>query len=111
MSATTSTAMICSVVRQSWLCTSHATSGDMVIGAIPMPADTSDTARLRRVSNHPVTQAIIGAKIAAALAPTITPNSSWNAASDVATLASARPVVSSREPASTMMRGPKRSDR
>ena len=37
----------------------------MVNGAIPMPADTSDTARLRWVSNQPVTVAIIGAKIAA----------------------------------------------
>ena len=83
MMATTSAAMICSEVRQPWTPTSHAASGDMVIGAMPMPADTSDTARLRRVSNHPVTQAIIGAKIAAALAPTSTPNSSWNAASDV----------------------------
>ena len=32
---------------------------------MPMPADTSDTARLRCVSNQPVTQAIIGAKMAA----------------------------------------------
>ena len=48
----------------------------MVIGAIPMPADTSDTARLRWVSNQPVTQAIIGAKMAAVAAPTIRPNRS-----------------------------------
>ena len=40
----------------------------MVIGAMPMPAETSDTARLRWVSNQPVTQAIIGAKIAAVAA-------------------------------------------
>ena len=39
---------------------SHAAKGDMVIGAMPMPAETSDTARLRCVSNQPVTQAIIG---------------------------------------------------
>jgi hypothetical protein len=45
----------------------------MVIGAIPMPADTSDTARLRCVSNQPVTHAIIGGKIAAMLAPTKRP--------------------------------------
>ena len=32
---------------------------------MPIPADTSDTARLRCVSNQPVTVAIIGAKIAA----------------------------------------------
>ena len=45
----------------------------MVIGAMPMPAETSDTARLRCVSNQPVTQAIIGTMIAAALAPTRSP--------------------------------------
>jgi hypothetical protein len=45
----------------------------MVIGAIPMPADTSDTARLRCVSNQPVTHAIMGGKIAAMLAPTKSP--------------------------------------
>jgi len=69
-------ARICIVVRQSWLETSHATSGDMVSGAIPIPADTSDTASPRRVSNQPVTQAIIGAKIAAVAAPVSRPNSS-----------------------------------
>ncbi|MNY71347.1 hypothetical protein D3C86_2096660 [compost metagenome] len=53
--------------------TSHAASGDMVIGAMPMPAETRDTARLRWVSNQPVTQAIIGAKIAAVAAPTRRP--------------------------------------
>src|SRR6202795_5395609 len=65
MMAATTTARICIVVRQSWLETSQATSGDMVKGAIPMPAETSDTARPRWVSNQPVTVAIIGAKIAA----------------------------------------------
>ena len=74
MMAATTTARICIEVRQSWLETSQATSGDMVIGAIPMPAETSDTARLRLVSNQPVTVAIIGAKIAAVAPPTITPN-------------------------------------
>src|SRR6186713_1643201 len=102
-------AMICNELRQSWPSISQAASGDMVIGAMPMPADTSDTARLRRVSNQPVTQAIIGAKIAAALKPTTAPNDTWNAASDVARLDSARPVASSSEPASTTMRGPTRS--
>ena len=82
ISAAASAAMICIAVRQSWRVTSHAAVGDIVIGAMPMPADTSDTARPRRVSNQPVTQAIIGAKIAAALKPTTTPNSSWNVASD-----------------------------
>src|SRR5712671_355605 len=76
MMEATTTATICIVVRQSWLETSQATSGDMVIGAIPIPADTSDTARLRWVSNQPVTVAIIGAKIAAVAAPTIRPNRS-----------------------------------
>ena len=46
-----------------------AASGDIVIGAMPMPAETSDTARLRCVSNQRVTEAIIGAMIAAALPP------------------------------------------
>ena len=36
---------------------------------MPMPADTRDTARLRRVSNHPVTVAIMGAKNALAATP------------------------------------------
>jgi hypothetical protein len=45
----------------------------MVIGAMPMPAETSDTARLRCVSNQPVTHAIIGAKIAAVAQPTNSP--------------------------------------
>jgi len=39
-----------------------------------MPAETSETARLRWVSNQPVTQAIIGAKIAEIEPPTISPN-------------------------------------
>ena len=74
MMAATTTARICIEVRQSWCETSQAASGDMVIGAMPMPAETSDTARLRWVSNQPVTHAIIGAKIAAAEPPTISPN-------------------------------------
>src|SRR6185437_7842962 len=69
----TMTARICIELRQSWCETSQATSGDIVMGAIPMPAETSDTARLRWVSNQPVTVAIIGAKIAAVAPPTITP--------------------------------------
>ena len=73
MIAATTTARICIEVRQSWCDTSQATNGAMVIGAIPMPAETSDTARLRWVSNQPVTVAIIGAKIAAVAPPTITP--------------------------------------
>ena len=73
MIAATTRATICIEVRQSWFETSQAASGDMVIGAMPMPAETSDTARLRWVSNQPVTQAIIGAKIAAAALPTNSP--------------------------------------
>ncbi len=72
------------MVRQFAVETSHAAKGAMVMGAMPMPADTSDTARLRCVSNQPVTQAIIGAKIAAALPPTRSPKINWNARSDVA---------------------------
>ena len=70
------------MVRQSWAETSQAANGAMVIGAIPMPAETSETARLRWVSNQPVTQAIIGAKMAAAAPPIRSPKISWNARSD-----------------------------
>ncbi len=63
------------------------------------------------MSNQPVTQAIIGAKIAAAPTPTTTPNNSWKVTSEVARLDSARPVVSSKQPANTTMRGPTRSER
>ena len=74
MIAATTTASTCIELRQSWCETSQAASGDMIIGAIPMPAETSETARLRWVSNQPVTVAIIGAKIAAVEPPTISPN-------------------------------------
>ena len=73
MITATSAARICRDVRQSWLDMSCAANGDIVNGAIPMPAETSDTARLRWVSNQPVTQAIIGAKMAAVAPPTATP--------------------------------------
>lgn len=56
MIAATTRATICIDVRQSWCETSQGgASGDMAIGAMPMPAETSDTARLRWVSNQPVT--------------------------------------------------------
>ncbi|MGY3036571.1 hypothetical protein ACVIIV_005741 [Bradyrhizobium sp. USDA 4354] len=84
MMAATTSAMICIEVRQSWPETSQAASGDIVIGAMPMPAETSDTARPRFVSNQPVTVAIIGAKIAAQAAPTRRPNTTWNTISEVA---------------------------
>jgi hypothetical protein len=73
MIAATTSATICIEVRQSCCETSQAANGAIVIGAMPMPAETSDTARLRWVSNQPVTVAIIGAKIAAQEAPTISP--------------------------------------
>ena len=98
-------------VRQSWPETSQAAKGDMVIGAMPMPAETSETARLRWVSNQPVTHAIMGAKTAAAATPTSRPKASWKTSSDGATLVSARLAASSTEPVSTMGRGPQRSDR
>ena len=78
------------MVRQLRVETSHAAKGAMVIGAMPMPAETSDTARLRWVSNQPVTQAIIGTMMAAALPPTRSPKINWNARSEVAWDASAR---------------------
>src|SRR6201999_2286548 len=95
--------------RQLWWENSQATTGDIVIGAIPMPAETSDTARLRWVSNQPVTVAIIGAKIAAVAPPTITPKTNWNTSSEVAWLASARLAAITIEPVRTTGNGPKRS--
>ena len=99
-------AMICIDVRQSWIVTSQAASGAIVIGAMPMPAETSETARPRWVSNQPVTQAIIGAKTAAVAAPTRRPKSSWNSTSELAWLASARLAARTIEPVSTTGRGP-----
>jgi len=40
----------------------------MIMGAVPMPADTSETARLRCFSNHPVTVAMVGANTAPTMA-------------------------------------------
>src|ERR1041385_8663382 len=111
ITAATMHAMISIEVRQSWIETSHAASGDMVIGAMPMPAETSDTARLRWVSNQPVTQAIIGAKIAEMLPPMNRPKVSWNASSEVVWLASARLMARIAEPVTTTKRVPNRSDR
>lgn len=45
----------------------------MVIGATPMPAETSDTARPRFSSNQAVVAAIIGAKNVLAASPTRMP--------------------------------------
>src|SRR5262245_5431907 len=91
--------------------TSHAAKGDMTIGAIPMPAETSETARLRWVSNQPVTQAIIGAKIAAVAPPTRRPKMTSNSRRELARLARARLAARPADPISTTGRGPKRSDR
>src|SRR5882672_8722642 len=110
MMAATIPATISMVVRQSWPATSQATSGAIVMGAIPMPADTSETARLRWVSNHPVTQAIIGAKIAAIAPPTRTPKMTWNASSEVAWLARKMLAASTVDPVNTTGSGPNRSD-
>ena len=52
---------------------SQRANGEMVIGATPIPAETSETARLRLVVNHPVAVAIIGAKNALAARPTRMP--------------------------------------
>src|SRR3984885_15699319 len=81
----------------------------MVRGATPKPADTSETARLRCLANQPVTQAIIGAKIAEVARPTSSPNANWNPVSDGATLASASPAPSRREPTRQVQRAPIRS--
>src|SRR5438067_7734194 len=59
-STQTSRPMINCALRQSWLASSQAASGETVIGATPMPAETSDTARLRFCDSHAVTDAIIG---------------------------------------------------
>lgn len=60
-------------VRQSYVVISQPAKGEMVSGATPMPADTNETARLRRFSNQPVTVAIVGAKTAPAAPPTTMP--------------------------------------
>jgi hypothetical protein len=65
--------MISCEVRQSCDEISHAANGETVTGAIPMPAETSETARLLWVSNQPVTVAISGAKMAPAATPTNSP--------------------------------------
>ncbi len=74
-----------------------------------MPAETSETARLRLASNQTVTVAVIGAKNAPAASPTTTPNISWNSSSEVARLANSSPSPSRTAPISTTMRAPKRS--
>lgn len=60
-------------VRQSYSLINQRANGEMVIGATPMPAETSETARLRCRSNQPVVSAIIGAKNVLAASPTRMP--------------------------------------
>src|SRR5688572_22026379 len=60
-------------VCQPCVVTRYWASGDMVRGAMPMPAETSETASARRCSNQPMTAAIIGATKALAANPTRTP--------------------------------------
>ena len=60
-------------VRQSYAVINQRANGEIVIGATPMPAETSDTARLRCVSNQAVVSAIIGAKNVLAAKPTRMP--------------------------------------
>src|SRR5438552_19114785 len=47
-------------LRQSVFWSSKATSGDTVIGATPIPADTSETAMLRVFGSHALTTVRIG---------------------------------------------------
>ena len=101
--------MISIALRQSIRPMRKAAKGDIVIGAMPKPADTSETARLRWVSNQRVTVAINGGRIAETDTPTSAPKQSWNWKRLVARLASARPTPSRTVPIRTTVRGPMRS--
>ena len=96
-------------LRQSIRPMSKAANGDMVIGAMPNPAETSETARLRWVSNQRVTVAINGGRMAEIETPTSAPKKSWNSKRLVARLESARPAPSRIVPMRTTGRGPMRS--
>ena len=102
-------AMISIALRQSIRPISKAANGDIVIGAMPNPAETSETARLRWVSNQRVTVAIKGGRIAETETPTSAPKASWNWRRLVARLASASPTPSRTVPISTTVLGPMRS--
>ena len=65
--------MVSCALRQSLFCSSNATSGDTVIGATPMPAETSETAMLRLFGSHALTTVIIGTKKLPPERPTSTP--------------------------------------
>ncbi len=69
-------------VRQPYAEISQRANGEIVSGATPIPAETSETERLRWVSNHAVTAAIIGAKKALAARPTRMPYVNSNPTSD-----------------------------
>src|SRR5687767_11708317 len=73
VSAHAMTPTITRVLRQSYCVPSHATSGDIVIGATPTPADTSEIAMLRRRSNDAAVADITGAKKLATATPISTP--------------------------------------
>ena len=59
--------------RQSPFVRSQAAKGDMVIGATPTPAETSETARLRWFGTQALTAVIIGTKKLPADKPTRMP--------------------------------------
>src|SRR5688572_4951650 len=69
----TRVAIMSCAARQSVHEMSQAANGERVSGATPTPTDTSDTARLRWRSNHPITAAIIGSKKLPAATPTSRP--------------------------------------
>ena len=104
-------AMVSIEARQSMRATSQAANGDMVSGAMPMPAETSETARLLCVLNQPVTVAIRGGRIAETATPVRPPKAIWNTSRFGARLASARPKASSAAPIRMTGRGPMRSIR
>ena len=96
-------------VRQSCVEISQPANGVMVIGAMPIPAETRLTASARPVVNQPVTAAIIGAKKAPAERPTMRPKPSWKVRGVVARLAMTRPAPRRTAPMRTTGRGPQRS--
>src|SRR6516165_6409789 len=83
--------------------------GATVNGATPIPAETSETARLRWRSNQVVTVAISGAKMAPPPAPTRAPNTHWNSLTEETRLARTRPRPSRLLPDKRTARGPNRS--
>ena len=59
--------------RQSVFASSQAAKGEMVMGATPIPAETRETARLRRCGSQALTAVIMGTNRLPADAPTSTP--------------------------------------